>query len=85
MIEPKLSARQQCPKQLSARLGFAVLPAGDVLAEQLPFLGRRGSGQHAAHLVVLLGMVLLLGAVVLDGTRHAANRRQEGFHRDALR
>jgi hypothetical protein len=37
-------------------------------------------GQHGAHLVVLVGMVLLLSAVVVDGTRIAAARRQEGSH-----
>jgi hypothetical protein len=59
-------------------LAHSVLPQATVAAGFTP-------GQHGAHLVVLVGMVLLLGAIVVDGTRNAADRRQEGINRDALR
>jgi hypothetical protein len=43
-------------------------------------------GEHAAHLVVLIGMVLVLAGVVADGVRTARRRdRQEGSPRDAVR
>src|SRR5439155_7884424 len=41
--------RQQCPDELPTCLGLAVLAAGDVLPEQLPFLSRRRPRQHAAY------------------------------------
>jgi len=59
-------------------LAHSVLPQATVSAGFTP-------GQHGAHLVVLVGMVLLLGAVVMDGTHNAADRRQEGFNDDAVR
>lgn len=66
-------------------MGFGLdLVAHTVLASGVP-VGGFSPGQHAAHFVVLLGMVLLLGAVVVDGTRHAARTRQRGRSRDALR
>src|SRR5436309_2228617 len=49
MIKPKLRSSQQCPNELPARLGLAVLAAGDVLAERLTFLGRRRPREYAAH------------------------------------
>jgi hypothetical protein len=43
-------------------------------------------GQHTAHLVVLLGMVLILGAIVRDGVQgHGPKGPQEGSPRDAVR
>jgi hypothetical protein len=43
-------------------------------------------GEHAAHLVVLIGMVMVLAGVVADGVR-AARRldRREGSQSDAIR
>jgi hypothetical protein len=43
-------------------------------------------GEHAAHLVVLIGMVTVLAGIVADGIR-ATSRvdRQEGSPRDAVR
>jgi hypothetical protein len=71
--------------------GFGLdLVAHTLLANAAP-VGGFSPGQHAAHFVVLVGMVVLLGAVVRDGTRHAADvrraatQRQEGRIRDALR
>ena len=43
-------------------------------------------GEHAAHLVVLIGMVLVLGGIVGDGVRTARRLdRQEGSPRNAVR
>jgi hypothetical protein len=44
------------------------------------------SGEHAAHLTVLIGMVIILLGVVADGV-HASGRRArpEGSPRDAIR
>ena len=43
-------------------------------------------GEHAAHLVVLVGMVLVLVGIVADGVRTARRLdRQEGSLRDAVR
>jgi hypothetical protein len=43
-------------------------------------------GEHAAHLVVLIGMVLVLVGIVVDGVRTARRLdRQEGSPRDAVR
>ena len=42
--------------------------------------------EHAAHLVVLVGMVLVLVGVIADGVRsHRRRSRQEGSTRDAVR
>src|SRR4029453_6497202 len=41
------------------------------------------TGQHTAHFVVLLGMVLILGAIVRDGVQgHGPDRPTEGSARD---
>jgi NAD-dependent oxidoreductase involved in siderophore biosynthesis len=43
-------------------------------------------GEHAAHLVVLVGMVMVLAGIVADGTRTARRlARQEGSPRNAVR
>lgn len=43
-------------------------------------------GEHAAHLVVLIGMVLVLGGIVADGVRISRRfDRQEGSPRHAVR
>jgi hypothetical protein len=43
-------------------------------------------GEHAAHLVVLIGMVLVLGGIVADGVRISRRLdRQEGSPRNAVR
>jgi hypothetical protein len=72
-------------------LGGVIMAVGlglDLIAHTIlpsQVIGGFSPGQHAAHLVVLLGMVVVLGAVVVDGTRQAATRRQEGRTRDAHR
>ena len=48
--------------------------------------GGFSTGQHTAHFVVLLGMVLILGAIVRDGVQgHGRHRPKEGSARDAVR
>ena len=43
-------------------------------------------GEHAAHLVVLIGMVLVLAGIVADGSRTAGRLdRHEGSPRNAVR
>jgi len=43
-------------------------------------------GEHAAHLVVLIGMVLVLAGIVADGSRTARRLdRHEGSPRNAVR
>ena len=43
-------------------------------------------GEHAAHLVVLIGMVLGLAGIVADGVRHSAGSgRKERSTRSAIR
>ena len=43
-------------------------------------------GEHVAHLVVFVGMVLVLVGIVVDGTRTARRlARQEGSTRNAVR
>ncbi|HEU0245180.1 MAG TPA: hypothetical protein VFQ75_14860, partial [Candidatus Limnocylindrales bacterium] len=43
-------------------------------------------GEHVAHLVVLIGMVLVLVGILVDGTRTARRlSRQEGSPRNAVR
>ena len=43
-------------------------------------------GEHAAHLVVLIGMVLVLGGIVADGVRISRRfDRQEGSPHNAVR
>jgi hypothetical protein len=42
-------------------------------------------GQHAAHLIVLIGMVIILAAIVRDGIRTSGRTRPEGSARHAIR
>lgn len=50
------------------------------------FVGAFPLQEHAAHLVVLVGMVLVLAGIVADGVRSARRRtRQEGKIRNAIR
>jgi hypothetical protein len=45
-----------------------------------------GPGEHLAHLIVLVGMVILLVGVIADGIRTAGRLdRPEGSTRDAVR
>ena len=73
------------------RVGSGVLVFGLLLdlSEHSFAAATRGGmsmGQHTAHLVVLLGMVLILGAIVRDGVRGQGPKGpQEGSPRDAVR
>ena len=59
--------------------GF-VSHANDVVVAGFPL------AEHAAHLVVIVGMVLVLAGIVADGIRSQRRRsRQEGTPRHALR
>jgi hypothetical protein len=43
-------------------------------------------GEHAAHLVVLVGMILALAGVIVDGVRHSGRpARSEGSDPRAVR
>lgn len=72
---------------ISIALGLVV----DVTAHRLAagHSGTAGSAatEHLAHLVVLIGMVLVLAGVVADGLRGIEGRasRPEGSPRDAVR
>ena len=51
-----------------------------------PRVGAFPVGEHAAHLIVLVGMVLVLVGVVADGIRSQRRMtRQEGTPRHAIR
>jgi hypothetical protein len=78
-----------------AKAGAAVIAAGvlvDLAVHTVlhsvhdELIGAFPLGEHLAHLVVLLGMVLVLAGIVADGIR-AQRRlvRQEGTVRNAIR
>ena len=77
-----------------AKVGFATIAFGLVFdLSEHSFALPAGSaalrfsvGEHAAHLVILVGMVLVLAGVIADGI-HSAGRqsRQERSPRDAIR
>ena len=84
------SSRQGIPS--GVRFGAFTIVFGLVLdLSEHSFAAASGggftTGQHTAHFVVLLGMVLILGAIVRDGVRgHGPNGpHQEGSARDAVR
>ena len=55
-------------------------------ADELVIAGFRAS-EHAAHVVVIMGMVFVLGGVLADGVRtsHGRGSRRERSRSDALR
>jgi hypothetical protein len=57
-----------------ARAGLAVIGGGIVLDVALHGLGAAAAPEHAAHAVVLAGMVLVIGAVIAQG--HATSRHR---------
>ncbi|HEX8941421.1 MAG TPA: hypothetical protein VF763_14835 [Candidatus Limnocylindrales bacterium] len=83
------------PFPVLARLGLIVMALGlvaDTLEHTLlldagPRLAGFSAAQHVAHLVVLVGMVLVLAGVVADGVRIARGRvpRPERSRSDAVR
>ena len=80
---------------LLAKVGAAVIAVGlfaDLVVHTLvhhvheELQGGFPIDEHLAHLVVVLGMVLVLAGVVADGIRQQRRPvRQEGTHRDAIR
>jgi hypothetical protein len=76
-----------------AKLGAATLAFGVVfdlsehsLAPETVVAAGFSPGEHAAHLVVLIGMVVILLGVIADGVRASdRNGRPEGSPRDAVR
>lgn len=59
---------------LGAALDLAVHLSAAADAHEHLHAGFTGS-EHAAHLVVMVGMVLILAGVVVDGARRQLNRR----------
>jgi hypothetical protein len=77
-----------------AKLGVATIAFGlvfDLSEHSFASAGRAAaagfsSGEHAAHLVVLIGMVTILLGVIADGVRSSGRHdRPEGSPRDAVR
>jgi hypothetical protein len=77
-----------------AKLGVAILAFGvmfDLSEHSFASVGAPTGagfalGEHAAHLVVLIGMVAILVGVIADGVRSSGRQgRQEGSPRDAVR
>jgi hypothetical protein len=77
-----------------SKLGAVVIAFGllfDLVEHDLSHVGEPRIGafpvaEHLAHLVVLVGMVLVLVGIVADGIRQERRRRRpEGVSRHALR
>jgi hypothetical protein len=76
-----------------AKLGAATIAFGllDDLVEHTMGAAARtatdgfAAGEHLAHLVVLVGMVMVLAGVIAGGVRHSGRSRPEGSPRDAVR
>jgi len=85
-----LSGSRSVPRL--AKLGAATIAFGAVydLSEHSYAVttasGGFSPGEHAAHLVVLIGMVTIILGVIADGIHGSSRRsRQEGSSRDAIR
>src|SRR5688500_2873947 len=73
-----------------ATIGFGLLydRAEHRFAAVAPVAGSAGDmtlGQHAAHLIVLIGMVIILAAIVRDGLHSSGRTRPEGSTTHAIR
>lgn len=89
------ASRRRLSIPAGVRLGGAVIAFGLVFdiaehgfATVASVTGSTGDipiGQHAAHLIVLVGMVLILAAIVGDGLRSSGRMRPEGSPSDAIR
>lgn len=84
-------ARPGLAVPLISKIGGAVIAVGVVLDTIVHvFLVQSGQAtiagfslpEHAAHLVVLVGMVLVLGGVMVQGARLSRDRREEIDARD---
>jgi hypothetical protein len=93
MSSPSSGTRASEPRvPAGVRPGMAMIAFGLLLdvsehsfVAQAPGAGAITPGQHGAHLVVLLGMVLILGAIVRDGVQGHGRCRPEGSPHDAVR
>jgi hypothetical protein len=90
-IVPAESRQPPIPRGVKAGIGTIVFGLVLDLSEHsfaMPASTGTGfsPGQHAAHLVILVGMVVVLAGVITDGI-HAASRqgRQKRDLRDAIR
>ena len=85
--------RSHPPVPALAKLGAATIAFGlldDLVEHSMGSAARAATdgfaiGEHLAHLVVLIGMVLVLAGVIADGVRHSGRSRPEGSPRDAVR
>ena len=76
-----------------AKLGAATIALGlldDLVEHSMGTAARAAAsgfsaGEHVAHLLVLVGMVLVLAGVVADGVRQHGRSRPEGSTSDAVR
>jgi hypothetical protein len=59
-----------------ARVGLAVIGGGLILDVALHGLGAAAAPEHAAHAAMLVGMVLVIGAVIAEGTAGARHRQR---------
>ena len=89
------SASGGLPVPLLSKAGAVVIVTGfllDLVAHTVlhsvhdELIGAFPLGEHVAHLVVVVGMVLVLAGIVADGVRAQRRQvRQEGSVRDAVR
>ena len=89
------SARGGLPVPLLSQAGAVVIATGfllDLVAHTVlhsvhdQLIGAFPLGEHFAHLVVVIGMVLVLAGIVADGVSAQRRQvRQEGNVRDAVR
>jgi hypothetical protein len=77
---------------LAVRVGAVVIGFGalwDLVEHTLVFRATSSTGftagEHGAHLLVLVGMVVVLAGVVADGRHSSRLSRTQGGPRDALR
>ena len=89
------SATGGLPVPRLAKAGAAIIATGllvDLVAHTLPhpvhdeLIGAFHLGEHIAHLVIVIGMVIVLAGIVADGIRSPRRLvRQEGTVRHAVR
>ena len=91
---PPLSGTSRPPIPGLSKLGAVVIAVGlvfDLVEHDLSHVGEAHLGafpiaEHLAHVVVLLGMVLVIAGIVADGIQLERRRcRQEGASHHAVR